>query len=66
MTAKEATIQQLLLSNSFTNKHVCMETTGNSNRGTLFSRQPVRTLSAEAEGTVGIHHQAMTGEDIAN
>jgi hypothetical protein len=36
MTMKETAIQQPLLSSSFTNKHVCMATIQNSNRGMVF------------------------------
>jgi hypothetical protein len=32
----------------------------------LDSRQPIKNVKTEAEGTVGIRHHATTGEDIAD
>jgi hypothetical protein len=40
---KEAAIQQPLLSNGFTNKHVCKATISNSNRGTVFLARSMPT-----------------------
>jgi hypothetical protein len=37
----EAAIQQLLLSNGFANKHICMENIGKSNKGMVSSEQTV-------------------------
>lgn len=77
--ARQATTQQLLLSNGSANKHVCMATVFSVRSVSIWCKQDIwssellvrelpasKNMSTEADNIVGIHHQAKAGEDITN